>query len=129
MLPLHGLGAELGIDAGGAEEEQLFHPGFVGAVDDVGFDHQVVVDEFSTIGVIGIDAADFCSSKNDIVRAFLGKEFFYVGLATEVELCAGFVCKVFVAVGEESADDSATNETSVSSDVDFGVEVHDKCKK
>ena len=54
----HGLGCALGVDAGGAEEQQLLHPMLMGGVDQVGLDHQVLVDEVGRIGIVGVDATD-----------------------------------------------------------------------
>ena len=41
-----------------SEEQQFLHPGFVRAVNDVGFDHQIVVEEVRRFVVIRLDAAD-----------------------------------------------------------------------
>ena len=56
-----------GIDAGRAEEQQAFDAGLVGGVDDVGLDHQVVVEEIGRERVVGLDPADLCGGHDDDV--------------------------------------------------------------
>ena len=53
------LGRKLGIDAGRAQEQKLFHAAQVRGLDDGGLDRQIVEQELRRIGVIGDDAADF----------------------------------------------------------------------
>jgi hypothetical protein len=76
----HGLGGELGVDAAAAQKEQFFHAIAKCSIDHVGLHHQVVVDEFSRVGVVGMDAADFGSSQVDLVGLFLCKEVLNGGL-------------------------------------------------
>ena len=46
---LHRLRGELGIYAGGTEIEQLFGPKLISSVDNVGRDHEVVVNEVTAV--------------------------------------------------------------------------------
>jgi len=54
---LHGLGSQPGIDAGTAEEEQLFDSAQIGPVDEIILDLQVLIEELGREAVIGQDAA------------------------------------------------------------------------
>ena len=53
----------LGVDAAGAEKQQALDLVLPGAVNDVGLDSEIVVDEFGRIGVVGMNAADFGGGK------------------------------------------------------------------
>ena len=68
----HRLRGEFGVDATAAEEQELLHPDSPGFVDDVGFDHHVLVDEFGWVGVVSMDAAHFGSGQVNLIRFFLG---------------------------------------------------------
>jgi len=54
----HRLRREPWVDATAAEESSLRTPARHAWVDDVGLDHQVLVDELGRVGVVGVDAAD-----------------------------------------------------------------------
>ena len=69
---LHGLGCVLGVDAGGAQEEQLFYSVSVGLGDDVALDLHVHHDEVSTVEHVGHDAAhEGCGQDNCIGTLFI----------------------------------------------------------
>jgi len=46
----------------------------VGRVDDIGLDHQVLVDEVGWVGVVGVDAPYFGCCQVDLVWFFTGYE-------------------------------------------------------
>jgi hypothetical protein len=48
------------VDAAGAEEKEFLDVVLVSCMDDVGLDHQVLVDEVGWVGVVGVDAPYFC---------------------------------------------------------------------
>lgn len=84
-----GLRSEFGVNAGGAEEQELLDSESVGGVDDVGLDLEIDGDEIRRVGVVGVNAADF-SGGEDHESGFLGgEEGLDVGLAGEVELGVG----------------------------------------
>jgi len=118
------LGAQFGIDAGGAEEEKFLDLMAIGAVDKVGLNHQVVVEEFGPVGVVGVDAADFGGGEEDVVGLLLGEEVVDGGLVAQVEFAAGTEQQVGVATGGELAYEGGTDEAVVAGDVDFGLKVH-----
>ena len=74
VLFFHGLGSELGIDAGGSQVEEFFDAGLVGGFDDVGGDDEVVVDEFGLVGVVGQDASHLGGGEEDVFGFFAFEE-------------------------------------------------------
>jgi len=64
----------LRINAARPEEQELFHAMPVSRVEDVGFDHQILVDEVGAVGVVGVDAADPGGGGKDIFRLFFFEE-------------------------------------------------------
>ena len=79
-----GCGASLRIDAARAQEQQALDAGAVRGLDDVGLDHQVVVEEVGRIGVVGQDAADLGRREDDRIGLLRGDEALDLGLP-----CAG----------------------------------------
>ena len=101
----HRLGGQLGVDAAGTEEEQLLHAHLPRLMDDVGFDHHVLVDELSGVSVVGVDAADLGSSKVDLVWLFRLEESPYGGLVGQVQLGVGAGNDVGLAQALQHAND------------------------
>lgn len=83
------LRCELGVDARGAEEEELLDAEAVGGVDDVGLDLEVEGDEVGRISVVGVNATDFCGGEDYELGGFGGKEGLDVGLAGEIKFGMG----------------------------------------
>ena len=63
-------------------------PGPEGLVDDIGLDHQVLVDEVGRIAVVGEDAADLGGGEDHHVGPFGLQEGADVGLAGKIERLA-----------------------------------------
>ena len=80
----HGLRSELGVNVAGAQEQELLYTVPESFFNDVGLDHQVLVDELGRVGVVGVDAADFGGSQVHLGGLFLGKESLHGGLVGEV---------------------------------------------
>ncbi len=93
------LGCHFGVDAGGAEEHEFFHASEMGRVYGVGLDHEVVVEEFGAVGVVGLDASYFGSSQEDVIGRILLEKMVYGLLIAEVEFSRGFCNDVVVAFG------------------------------
>ena len=121
----HGLRYGLGVDAAGAEEEQLLHVVGVRGLDDVGFDHQVFVDELRRVGVVGVDAADLGSGEVDLFGLFGSKEGVDGSLVGQIKLGVGAGDDVLAPGGLELADDGRADHATVAGDVDFGLFAHD----
>ena len=120
----HGLGGELGVDAGGAEKEEAIDAGLARGLDDVVLDDEVVADEVGWVGVVGEDAADLGGGEDDELGPLLLKEAGYGGGVEEVELGARAGEDLGVAETGELAVDGGADEAAVSGDVDTGVRLH-----
>ena len=57
---------------------------FPGVVDNVSLDEQIVFDEFSRVGVVGMDAAHLGGCQNDVFRFFGCKKGLYSSLVAQV---------------------------------------------
>ncbi len=122
----HGLRGELGIDAGGAEEEQTLDAVPVAGVDDVGLQNEVVADEVGGVGVVGENAADLRGREEDVLRLF-GREELVDCLGVEqVELGTGAGEDVGVAEARQLAVDGRADEAPMTGDEDTRVFVHGK---
>lgn len=51
-------------------------------IDDVGLDLEIDGDEIGGVSVVGVDAADFCGCKDDIIRLLRGEESVDIGLTS-----------------------------------------------
>ena len=60
-----------------------------GRIDDVSLHHQVLIDEFGRVDVVGVDAAHLGSGQVDLVGLFFGKERVDGGLVCQVQLDMG----------------------------------------
>ncbi len=58
----------------------------MGGLDEVGLDHQVLIDEIGRVGIVGVDAADPGGGQIDLVDGLVGEEAVDRGLVEEVEL-------------------------------------------
>lgn len=118
----HGLAGVFGVDAAGAEEEELFRAMCEGGVDDVGLDHQIFVDKLRRVGVVGMDAADSGRGEIDLVGLFFFEEFLDSGLVGEIELAVGACDEVECLAGLlgllfEHPEDGRAHHAPVTSDV------------
>ncbi|GBE48596.1 hypothetical protein BMS3Bbin12_01776 [bacterium BMS3Bbin12] len=114
----------LGVDAGGAEEQEFAHAGAVGDVDDVGLDEQVVANELGGPGVVGEDAADLGGDEEDVLGADFFEKGVYRRLVGEVEFGVGPGDEVVESGGAQDPADRGTHQTAVAGDVDAGVWLH-----
>eukprot|EP01022_Parablepharisma_sp_SALTPOND_P036279 TRINITY_DN9838_c0_g1_i1.p1 TRINITY_DN9838_c0_g1~~TRINITY_DN9838_c0_g1_i1.p1 ORF type:complete len:1069 (-),score=237.17 TRINITY_DN9838_c0_g1_i1:780-3986(-) len=85
----HRLGGQFRIDAGGAELQQPLHPGHMGGVNHVAFDHQVFIDELRRIAVVGQDPAHPGGGEDDPVGLLRRHELRHLALIGEVQLRVG----------------------------------------
>lgn len=120
LLP-DGLGAEFGIDAGRAQEKQLFDLVLPGAVDDVVLDLEVLVDELRGIGRIGVYAAHPGRRQHHIVGPLGGKEIPHGLLFQQVEFRVAAQAEPFIAGTAQGAADGAAHKATVAGDKEFSV--------
>ncbi len=123
----HRLWSQLGVDAAGAEEQKQLHTIAEGGVDDIGFHHQILVNELCRIGVVGVNATDLGGGQVDLIGFFGFEEGAHGGLVGEVQLGVG----AGDDVGDElprfarndiflqMADDGGTHHAPVASNVNF----------
>ena len=119
----HRLGGQFGVDAAGTEEEQFLHARLPRLVDDVGFDHQVLVDELGRVGVVGVDATDLGCCKVNLIRFFCLEESPYGGLVGEIKLGVGAGNDVGLTLGLQHTDDGGANHATVACYVDLRFKV------
>ena len=118
------LGGALGIDAGAAEEDQPFHAGQPGLVDDVDLHRQVFVNELPAIDVVGVNAADLGGGEEHAVRAFGSEETGSGGLIEQIEFGVTAQQQVLIALSAQDADQGGADQATMTGDVDFGVRIH-----
>ena len=121
---LHRLRGHARIDAGRAEELQLFAAVLPGGVDDVHLERHVEPHEISQRLLIGDDAADLGCGEEHVLGLFLGKEPFDILLTAEVKLLVGAGDDIAVALALQLTHDSAAHHAAVPGNVDFCIFVH-----
>ncbi len=119
-----GLGRHTGIDAGGAEEEELFRAVLIGGMHEVGLDHEVFVEELCAVDVVRIDAADFGRNDDDIFRPFLGEKAVHRRLVDQVELRVGAAEQADETVRFKGPPDGGTHEAAVAGHIYLCIFVH-----
>jgi hypothetical protein len=93
-------------------------------MDQVGLDHQVLVDELGAQGVVGVDAADPGRRDEDEVGLFPGEKGLRGGLVQQVQFRAGAGEDVAVAGLLQAPDQRGTDHAAVAGDVNAGRLVH-----
>ncbi len=115
---------QLGVDTGGAQEEELFDAILLGGMDDVVLDHQVVIEEFSPVGVVGHDAAYLGRSEEYIIGLLPPEELLYLRLAAQVELPGSAGDEVIIAFSLQLAEEGGAYHAAVAGYVDFIGWIH-----
>src|SRR5215469_612708 len=86
---LHRLGREPRINARRTQKQQLADAGPPSSMNQVGLNSQIVVEEFSGMGGVRENAADFGRGEKHEVRALFGKKVCDGGLVAQIKLRAG----------------------------------------
>ena len=115
------LGREFGIDARTAEKEQFFNTILVCRMNDVGGDHEIVVDKLGAIGIIGENAADFGSGNNNHLGPFLSEKSFAVLLPAQIQLLQVTGDNAAATACLKQPVEGGTDQTSMSSEIDFFI--------
>ena len=108
VLLLDRLGAEPGVDAGGAEEEQALDTGVAAGLDDVGLENEVVADEVRGVGTVGQDAADPGRGEEDEVGPLGGEERIDGEFVEQVKFLMRTREDVAVALAQKFAMDTSS---------------------
>jgi hypothetical protein len=119
------LGGVTGVDAGAAEEEELFDAMGVGGMDDMGLDEEVEVDEGGAVAVIGGDTADMGGSEEDVFGVVEVEEVVDGTGVSEVKILVRAVDEGGVSFAGEVVEDGGADEATVSGDVDEAIFVHE----
>ena len=118
------------VDAAGAQEHQALHTGEVGAVDQVGLDQQVLIEEVGAVEVVGVDAPDLGCGDEEVVGPFLLQEGQHRALVQQVQLRTAAGDDLGVAAGLQAAHQRAADHATVPGHEDLGVRgdsVHWRC--
>ena len=115
----HRLRCELRINARTAEEEQALHPVFVGAVDRVGRDGEILKQELRRISVVRVDTADLGCGDDGHVGFFRGVKCLHRDLRRQVEFAARAEQERRARLAREAAHERATDHAVVTCDEDF----------
>ena len=118
---LDGLRAELGVDAGTAQEQELFHTPVEGSVDDVVLHHQVGPDEVHGVGAVGQDPANLGGGHEHILGLLFQEELQHRALVFQVGLLTRPHDDVGEPLRQEVAHDGAAHEPVVPRDEDVAV--------
>ena len=92
-----------------------------GRVDDVGLHHQVLVDEFGRVGVVGVDAAHLGGGQVDLVGLLRREEGAHGSLVGKVQfrMGAGDDALGRVALGQQLAHDGRADHAAMAGHVDL----------
>jgi hypothetical protein len=95
------------------------------SVNHVGLNHQVLIDEVSRVGVVGVNAAHLGCGHVDLVGLFLGEEGLHGSLVGQVELGVGASDDAVrgLASGQQLANDGGADHAAMAGDVDAGLGV------
>ena len=124
---LHGLGRHAGVDAGRAQEFQLFAAVLPGGVDSIHLQRHVVVHEVGQGLLVGDDAAHLGRCQKDILRLFGGKESLHILLAAEVQFLVGTGDDIGIALALQFPHDGAAHHAAMPGYIDLCVFLHHNC--
>ena len=119
-----GLVGEFRVDAARAEEQQLLDPDLMGGMDQVGLDHEVVIEEVRPVDVVGVDAPHLGRGDEDVGGPFAFHHGADGGLVPQVEFAACEGDGVGQSGGGEGPAEGAAHHAAVAGNVESGVGVH-----
>lgn len=113
----HWLGGFTRVDAGAAEEEYPFDAVFEGRMNQVGGNHEVLINEVCGVGAVGVDATDFGGGNHHGIRASVGDEGVHGGLGKQVQFLTRGGVELYLRVaGGDGANQGTTDHASVACD-------------
>src|SRR6266404_7122736 len=93
-------------------------------VNDIGLDHQILIDEFCRIGVVGENSANLCCGQVNLIHAFAFKELSDIRLLNEVKFRPCARDEVGVAGLPQLPHDTRTNHSAVAGNEDSILSRH-----
>ena len=117
----HRLRAAARVDAGASQEKKPLDPGFERRLDDVAFNHQVLINEIGPVGVVGVDAAHPGRRHEHRIDLLPPEEFRHRPLVDQVQLRMRASDDAAVAIRLEPAHDGRTDHAAVAGDIDGGA--------
>ena len=114
---LHGLWCILGIDAGAAQEEQLFDAMGISLTDNIALDLHVHHDEVGTVEHVGHDATHKGSSQHHCIGPFLIEEGLHCVLVGQVQFLMASANEVGVASLQKVIPNGRTHKAVVACNV------------
>jgi hypothetical protein len=118
------LGGQLGVDAAAAQEHQALHARLVRGVDQVGLDHQVLVQELGPVHVVGLDAAHLGCGNVDVIRLLRLDEIMHGALIEQIQLGPAGGNDPGVARRLQAANNGRAHHATVAGNENFGVFLH-----
>jgi hypothetical protein len=112
------------IDTGASQEQKFLDSVFIGCVNDIGLNDKVIVDEVSRVGIVGVDASDLGCGQENVFWSLTLEKILYILLDFKIQLLMGPQDEVLVSLRLETTMDGRANEARMTSNVDFGREIH-----
>jgi hypothetical protein len=110
---------ELGIDARASKKKQLPYSEFVGCLNYIVLNPQIIEEELDRKIVVRLDATDFCRSKNYDRRLFLNEKIAHRSFIGQIKLGSVALRQVIETFTLETADYRAARKTAMAGDEDF----------
>jgi hypothetical protein len=96
----------------------------MGGFDDVSLNYEVIIDEVSWVGSIGINPSHLSCGQKNVFRSLTPEKVLYILLDFKVQFLMSSQDKVAVALRLEPPQDSGANQARMTSDVDVGRFIH-----
>jgi len=112
------------IDTGATQEQKFLDSVFIRCVNNIGLNDKIIVDEFSRVGIVGVDASDLGCGQENVFWSLTLEKILYILLDFKIQLLMGAQDEVFVSLRLETSKDSRANEACVASHIDFRREIH-----
>jgi hypothetical protein len=90
----------------------------MGGLDEVGLDHEVLIDKVGRVAIVGMDTADPGGGQIDLVDGVVGEEAVDRRLVEKIQLGVGGGEEVGVAQGRETAQQGGADHAAMAGDED-----------
>ena len=106
------------------KNKKLFDPNLMGSMNQVGLNHQVVVEEFCPINVVGMDSPHFGRGDKNMGGFLAGHHRLNIRLTSQVEFGTGEGDGLGQSGRVQGPDEGTSHHAPVAGNVDFGLCVH-----